>query len=89
MKRGMPLVGSRPTVHSSMPKKALTRPLAMDLPEMATITERPKTASMNISPGPKFMAISAMIGERKVIISAPMTPPTKDANMATESALPA
>ena len=50
MKRGMPLVGSRPTVHSSMPKKALTRPLAMDLPEMATITERPKTASMNISP---------------------------------------
>ena len=89
MKRGMPLVGSRPTVHSSIPKKALMRPLATDLPEIATMTDRPKTASMNISPGPKFMAMSATSGDRKVMTSAPMTPPQKDENMATDRALPA
>ena len=89
MKRGMPLVGSRPTVQSSIPKKALMRPLATDLPEIATMTDRPKTASMNISPGPKFMAISATSGDRKVMTSAPMTPPQKDANIATDRALPA
>ena len=53
------------------------------------MTDRPKTASMNISPGPKFMAMSATSGDRKVMISAPMTPPQKDANMATDRALPA
>ena len=39
------------------------------------MTDRPKTASMNISPGPMFMAISATRGERKVMTRAPMTPP--------------
>ena len=53
------------------------------------MTDRPKTASMNISPGPKFMAMSATSGDRKVMTSAPMTPPQKDANMATDRALPA
>ena len=65
------------------------RPLATDLPEIATMTDRPKTASMNISPGPKFMAMSATSGDRKVMMRAPMTPPQKEANMATDSALPA
>ena len=36
-----------------------------------------------------FMATFATVGERKVITSAPITPPQKEANMAMESALPA
>ena len=61
----------------------------MDFPEMEIITLRPKKANMNISPGPKFMAISAMRGDRKVMMRAPMTPPQKEENMATDRARPA
>jgi hypothetical protein len=35
------------------------------------------------------MAISATSGERKVMTRAPMTPPQKEANIATDRALPA
>ena len=89
MKRAMPLVGSRPTVHSTMPKKPEIRPLTTLLPEMAMMTDRPKMASMNISPELKCMAARAMTGEAKVMTSAPITPPQKEANMATDSARPA
>ena len=76
-------------VHSSIPKKAEIRPLAMDLPEMEMMTDRPNTASISISAEVNFMATWATRGDRKVIISAPMTPPQKEANMATDRALPA
>ena len=82
-------VGSRPTVQSTMPKNALIMPLAMDLPEMATMTDRPNTASISISAEVNFMATFATVGERKVMTSAPITPPQKEENMAMESALPA
>ena len=36
-----------------------------------------------------FMATFATSGERKVMISAPMTPPQKEENIATDRALPA
>ena len=72
-----------------MPKKALIRPLAMDLPEMEMMTDRPKTASISISAEVNFIATFATSGDRKVMIRAPMTPPQKEANIATESALPA
>ena len=72
-----------------MPKKAEMRPLAMDWPEMATMTDRPKTASISISAEVNFMATFATSGERKVMTSAPMTPPQKEENMAMDSALPA
>ena len=76
-------------VHSSMPKKALIRPLEMDLPEMEMMTDRPKTASISISAEVNFMATFATSGDRKVIMSAPITPPQKEENMATDRALPA
>ena len=72
-----------------MPKKALIRPLEMDLPEMEMITDRPKTASISISAEVNFIATFATIGERKVMISAPMTPPQKEAKRATDRAFPA
>ena len=78
-----------PTVQSSMPKKALISPLTTDFPEMEMMTERPNVASMNISAGPKFMATSAIRGDRNVMIRQPMTPPQKEENMATERAFPA
>ena len=44
---------------------------------------------ISISAEVNFIATFATSGERKVMISAPMTPPQKDENIATESALPA
>ena len=61
----------------------------MDLPEMEMITDRPNTASISISAEVNFMATLATMGDRNVIISAPMTPPQNEENMATDSALPA
>lgn len=72
-----------------MPKNALTRPLEIDLPEIAMMTDSPNTASMNISPGPNDIAMPAIVGERNVITSAPMMPPQKEENIAMESARPA
>ena len=56
---------------------------------MATMTDRPKTASISISAEVNFMATLATSGERKVMTSAPMMPPQKEENMAMDSALPA
>ena len=72
-----------------MPKKALINPLAIDLPEIEMMTESPKTASISISAEVNFMATFATRGERKVMIKAPMTPPQKEENIATDNALPA
>ena len=76
-------------VQSSIPKKALIRPLAMDLPEIEMMTDRPKTASISISAEVNFMATLATSGDRKVMINAPITPPQKEENIATDSARPA
>ena len=53
------------------------------------MTDRPKTASISISAEVNFIATLATSGDRKVMISAPITPPQKEANIATDSALPA
>ena len=61
----------------------------MLLPEIDTMTDSPKKASISISAEVNFMATLATSGLRNVMISAPMMPPQNDENMATDSALPA
>ena len=84
-----PYVGSCPTVARSKPKNAEIKPFAIDFPEIETMTERPKNASINISALVNFIAICATRGDKNVMISAPNTPPQNDENIAIDNALPA
>ena len=73
----------------SRPKKADIMPLTSELPEIETITERPKMARAKYSTGPNSRAKPETTGEAKVMISAPQTPPKKEAKSAMDMARPA
>ena len=64
-------------------------PLISERPEIEMITERPKMARPKYSTGPNSSAMLEMKGEAKVMISAPTTPPKKEAKRAMAMARPA
>ena len=78
---------SIPTQQIKSPKIAVIKPFKIDFPEIETITLKPKNASAKNSAGPNLKAILEIVGERKVIMTAPIIPPQKEEKSESVKAL--
>ncbi len=79
MKRGVPAIGSMPTVASARPKAAQARPFTSEPPDSAATELRPNTPTAKYPAGPNFNASEASGMASSSSASPPRTPPTVEA----------
>ena len=89
IKRGSPLMMSRPTAPNTRPMKMENNVFGMSSPPRPTKVANAKTISAKVSGGPKARATSARGGAKSVNRTTEMVPPTNDAVAAATSALSA
>ena len=78
-KRGVPSVGSSPTVASSRPRSAATAPLISESPISPAITANAKTISARTSIGPIFSASKAIGAEATISTRSEKVSPVTEA----------